>query len=53
MEDEKEYYLLPPYYVVLYIDYDGKTHMATIKDLTYLQYLKENYLIKQCNYIES
>lgn len=50
-EEEKEKVIAPPYYRVMYIDDEGRTHLATIKDKLYLQFLQDRFIIKECVYV--
>lgn len=45
LEEDEENIILPPYWLVRYIDYKGYKHLATVKDEKYLSLLKENYEI--------
>lgn len=50
-DDEEEEVLTAPYYIITYIDDYNRTHMATIKDTLYLQFLKDRFCVKECRYI--
>lgn len=49
--DEEEEVLTAPYYIITYVDDYNRTHMATIKDTLYLQFLKDRFCVKECRYI--
>lgn len=51
-DDEEDDRITAPYWYVMYVDYDGHKHIATIKDEAYLQYIKNTYTILDCKYIE-
>lgn len=53
--EEDTFFIEPPYYRVLYIDDQGKRHLATIaeKNRIYLEFLKDRFYvveIKVVNY---
>lgn len=50
--DEDEVVLVPPYYVVIYVDDYGYKHIATVKDEVYLAYLKQRFIILECKIVE-
>lgn len=50
--DEDEVVLVPPYYVVIYVDDYGYKHIATVKDKVYLAYLKQRFIILECKIVE-
>lgn len=51
--DEDEFMVIaPPYYRVMYVDDDGRKHIAEIKDASYLQYLKDRFTVLECKFIE-
>ena len=35
----------PPYWVITYLDMENKKHLAMIKDINYLNYLKMNFIV--------
>lgn len=43
-DEEREEVITPPYYKIMYIDDYGYKHLATIKDINYLTYLKIDLL---------
>ena len=50
-DDEEEVVLTAPYYIITYVDDYNKTHIATIKDTLYLQFIKDRFCVKECRYI--
>lgn len=52
-EEEEEMIIRPPYYRVLYKDDEGRTHLATVKDLNYFDYLKDRFFIIEYKFIEA
>ena len=50
-DDEEVVVLTAPYYIITYVDDYNRTHMATIKDTLYLQFLKDRFCVKECRYI--
>lgn len=51
-ENEREKALVPPYFVIKYIDDSGAIHLAEIKDTLYLQFLKDRYGLIECRKVE-
>lgn len=49
-EEEKEI-IIPPYYMVTYLDDYGYKHLATIKDTNYLSFLKDRFIVLECKFI--
>ena len=49
--DDEEMVLTPPYYNVTYVDDYNRTHMALIKDSTYVHFLQDRFYVKDCVYI--
>lgn len=55
--ENKDYYddeievIKPPYYRVMYIDDEGRKHLATVTHLTYLQYLKDRFTVVECTLV--
>ena len=49
--EEEEKTLKAPYYVITYIDDESQTHMAMVKDNTYANYLKDRFIVKDCQQI--
>ena len=43
--------ITPPYYKIIYIDDYGYKHLATIKDINYLTYLKDRFIILECKLV--
>ena len=50
-EDDEEIVITAPCYNVVYVDDYNRTHMATIKDTLYLQFIKDRFYVKDCKYI--
>lgn len=50
-EDDEEVVITAPYYIITYVDDYNRTHMATIKDTLYLQFLKDRFYVKECKFI--
>lgn len=50
-DDEEREIIMPPYYRVMYIDDEGRTHLATVKHLPYLQYLKDRFTVIECTLV--
>lgn len=42
---EDEVIVLPPYWLIMYIDDQGQKHIATIKDKNYLIFIESRYRI--------
>jgi hypothetical protein len=51
IEDNEDDILVAPYYIITYIDDYNRTHLATIKDTLYLQFIKDRFYVKECRYI--
>lgn len=51
-DDDEFMAIVPPYYRVMYIDDNGRKHIAEIKDASYLQYLKDRFTVVECKFIE-
>ena len=49
-DDEKEV-LKAPYYIVFYIDDYGYKHVATIKDESYLHYIRDRFIVVETKFI--
>lgn len=49
--DEEEEVIVPPYYRVMYVDDCGYKHLATVKDINYLQFLKERFAVLECKLV--
>lgn len=41
-----------PYYLVEYVDDEGKTHLAVVQDDLYLNFLKDRFFIIEIKYIK-
>ncbi len=50
--DEEETVITAPYYCVTYVDDWNRVHMAMIKDLIYLEFIKDRFYVKECRFIE-
>lgn len=50
-DEEREEIIVPPYYKVMYIDDYGYKHLATIKDINYLAFLKDRFIILECKLV--
>lgn len=50
-DEEREEVITPPYYKIMYIDDCGYKHLATIKDINYLTYLKDRFIILECKLV--
>ena len=50
--DDDERVLVPPYWMVEYVDDYGRKHIATIADKQYLEFLKERYDVIDIKVIE-
>lgn len=50
-DDEETMVIRPPYYRVMYIDDANRRHIAEIKDVSYLQFLKERFTVIECKFI--
>ena len=50
-DEEREEIIVPPYYKVIYIDDCGYKHLATIKDINYLTFLKDRFIILECKLV--
>ena len=50
--NEDEEVLLPPYYIVIYIDDYNQRHMAMIKDPLYLKFLQGRYIVEDVKLVE-
>lgn len=51
--DDDEKVLVPPYWIVEYIDDYGRRHIATITDKEYLAFLKNRYDVVKIKVIEA
>jgi hypothetical protein len=49
--EEDEGVITAPYYCVIYTDDWNRTHMAMIKDVIYLEFIKERFYVKECRFI--
>ena len=52
IDNEIEYKLKAPYWIVIYEDRDNRKHLATIDDKEYLEFLKETFKIISVSIIE-
>lgn len=52
MLEEEETILTAPYYIITYIDDENQTHIAMVKDNTYANYLKDRFIVKECQLVE-
>ncbi len=50
--DDEEMVILPPYWWVEYVDDDGHKHLAAIKDIAYLEYIKTRFTVTTVKAIE-
>ena len=50
--DDDERVLVPPYWIVEYVDDYGRKHIATITDKEYLECLKDRYDVTKVEVIE-
>lgn len=51
--EEKDFELKRPYYVVTYIDDEGKKHLAMIDDDSYLQFIEERFVVVDKKYVDN
>lgn len=50
-DEEELEVLLPPYYKVMYVDDYGYKHLATVKDINYLEYLRNRFGLSECQFV--
>lgn len=43
--------IVPPYYRVMYIDDEGRKHIAVVNNASYLQFLKDRFIVTECKFI--
>lgn len=49
-DDEREV-IVPPYYRVMYVDDEGRKHIAVVNDASYLRYLEDRFGLLDCKFI--
>jgi len=50
-EDEDNEVLTLPYYYVMYLDDEGRKHIATITNINYFNYIKDRFTLLEYKYI--
>lgn len=50
--EEDDTIVKAPFYMIVYKDDRGQTHMANITNLEYLHYIEKNFVIIEKKYIE-
>lgn len=51
-DEEDTEVLVAPYYIVWYIDDEGRRHIATVTNESYLHYLEDRFIVESCKKVE-